>query len=95
MGHLEVDPEELVALGGQLERMRQDLKGIGDRLRLDGEAAHPSIVGALERFASQWDYALQKISEHAGGVAANLRAAGAAYERSEQEIARAAGQSGG
>lgn len=91
MGHLEVDPEELVALGAQLDRIRLELKGIGDRLRIGGEAAHPSIVVALDHFAGQWDYALQKISEHACGVAGNLRAAGGAYQKAEQEIARAAG----
>lgn len=92
MSHLEVDPEELVTLGCQLEQARAELRGLGDRLRLGGDAAHESIVSALDQFADQWDYALQKISEHAGGVAENLRAAGTAYRKADQEIARAAGQ---
>jgi uncharacterized protein YukE len=91
VSHLEVDPEELVTLGCQLEQARQELRGLGDRLRLGGDAAHESVVGALDQFADQWDYALQKISEHAGSVAQNLRASAAAYRQSEQEIARAAG----
>ena len=84
MGHLEVDPEELVALGAQLDRIRLELKGIGDRLRIGGEL-HVRVLDV------QGHYALQKISEHACGVAGNLRAAGGAYQKAEQEIARAAG----
>jgi hypothetical protein len=95
VSRFQVNPDELVTLGQQLERIGRELKGTGSRLRIGDATAHPRVAQALGHFADQWDYALGKISEHAANVAGNLKGAGEAYARSDQEIAKAAGTSGG
>jgi uncharacterized protein YukE len=92
MGRVEVQPETLRSLAGNLKSVgdnvagaRQGLQGLDDAQTGDG-----GLSSAVHDFTDKWKYSLEKIGKKADEVGDAVGAAATGYSTTDQGIADAA-----
>lgn len=92
MGQIEVSPDVLSSLAGDLKAVgqtvsgaRQGLDGVGQNETGDGD-----LASALHDFTDKWKYSLEKIGKKADEVGDSVSGAAKGYSQTDQGIADAA-----
>jgi hypothetical protein len=85
MPRIEVDPGQLHAAGGRQAAVASQVAGLCGTLRAAGDSAagaasEPGAAAAIADCAGAWTISLQLLAQSVGGLAANVGAAGNAYQ---------------
>jgi hypothetical protein len=85
MPRIEVEPGQLQAAGGRQAAVADHVAGLCGPLAAAGDAAaeaagEPAAAAAIADCAGAWAVSLQMLSRSVSGLAANVGAAGSAYQ---------------
>jgi hypothetical protein len=91
MGYIDVTPDQLIDSGHQLQAIAQDLQSAHHRVEglRSAQLGSKSIDSALNHFANQWKYGMNKMVEKVDMTGAALLAAGQRYTDVDASIIHA------
>ena len=92
MGYIEVTPEELIRSGQTLKAVAEDLRLAHHRIEglRRSQLGSKSIDSALNHFADEWKYGMNKIVEKVDMTGEAILSAGEQYAAVESAVSRGA-----
>jgi len=86
-----VDPATLQQLSGTLSNIHAEMQGMqGVATGYEGLLGGSDLEGEVEGFCGHWGYGISQLSAHMADVVQRLNEAAATYNKSEQDIQKAA-----